>query len=175
MLPISSYIFWTEWGTQPRLSRCSMDGKPETRQTLIDREIIWPNALTIDYSSNTLWWADAKLKKIEQCDLNGSNRKVVLREDTGHPFSLAVSSRYIYWTNWDDNTLDRINKNSAFQYTKNTYSIKTRPLGIALVDGKKHEAGTTIYKVFVFEPSLVFMLSLEFLWFHVFRVTFFSY
>lgn len=136
-----SYLFWTEWGTLPRLSRCSLDGKHETRRTLIDQEIVWPNALTIDYSSNTLWWADAKLKKIESCDLNGSNRRFVVGVNAGHPFSIAVNSKYVFWTNWKTNTLDKIEKDSVLKYPTRTSSFKSHPLGVVTIYSGKQKAG----------------------------------
>ena len=152
-LAFFSYLFWTEWGILPRLSRCSLDGKRETRTTLIHQEIVWPNALTIDYSSNTLWWADAKLKKIESCDLNGSNRKLVMSVDAGHPFSIAVNSKYVFWTNWKTKTLDKIEKNSVYRYPTRTSSFKSHPLGVVTIYAGKHKAGISFVTRSVQSPN----------------------
>ena len=35
-----------------------------------------PNSLVIDYSTDWLYWADARLDKIERAELDGSHRKV---------------------------------------------------------------------------------------------------
>lgn len=52
-----------------------MDGSE--RITLITEGVHWPNALTIDYASLRLYWADAKHHVIESADLDGTNRKKV--------------------------------------------------------------------------------------------------
>ncbi len=51
----------------------------------------WPNGLSIDYEMRRLYWADAKLDRIETADLNGQNR-VQLVDMVTHPFGLAVVS-----------------------------------------------------------------------------------
>ena len=121
-----------------------MDGKPETRTVLIDQEIAWPNALAIDYHKSNLWWADAKLGKIERCNLDGTNRRVVTERNVGAPFSIAVSSRYVYWSNWDNARVERIEKDSWNKNQIQSQSFSKYPLAITLIDGKKHEAGTCV-------------------------------
>ena len=46
--------------------------------TLHSAHVIWPNALTIDYATHTLYWADAKLRVIESSGVDGSNRRPVM-------------------------------------------------------------------------------------------------
>ena len=43
---------------------------------VITTEIKTPNALTIDHRAAKLYWADARLDKIERCEFDGSNRVV---------------------------------------------------------------------------------------------------
>ena len=45
-----------------------------------------------DYSSNMLFWVDAKLHQISSSDLNGNNRQVILYSHTylKHPFAISV-------------------------------------------------------------------------------------
>ena len=119
-----------------------MDGKPETRSVLIKDDITWPNALTIDYQKSNLWWADAKLGKIERCNLDGTNRRVIAERAVGSPFSIVVTSRYVYWTNWDNARLERIEKDSWNKNQIQSQSFSKHPLAITLIDGQKHQAGT---------------------------------
>lgn len=49
----------------------------------------WPNGLTIDYSAERIYWADAKLDKIETSDYFGDNR-VVLVSHIPHPFGITL-------------------------------------------------------------------------------------
>ncbi len=118
-----------------------MDGKPETRRVIIDGEIVWPNALSIDYQKAVLWWADAKLAKIERCNLDGTNRRVLTERNVGAPFSIAVSSQYVYWTNWNNGRIERIAKDSWNKNQIQSHSFSHYPFAITLIDGKKHEAG----------------------------------
>ena len=76
MVYIFRSIFWTDWGEQPHIETCYMDGSD--RKKIIDTSLFWPNGLTIDYASNRLFWADAKHHVIESADLDGSNRKTVI-------------------------------------------------------------------------------------------------
>jgi len=49
----------------------------------------FPNGLSIDYASERLYWADAKLDKIETSTLEG-NFRVTLVRNVPHPFGLSV-------------------------------------------------------------------------------------
>lgn len=39
-------MFWTDWGSKPRVERANMDGSG--RMVLATKNIVWPNGLTID-------------------------------------------------------------------------------------------------------------------------------
>ena len=55
-----------------------MDGS--MRRVIADRQLFWPNGLTIDYAADKIYWADAKHHVIERADLDGSNRKTVINQ-----------------------------------------------------------------------------------------------
>lgn len=65
-------MYWTDWGEIPKIERAGMDGT--NRSMIIDRQIYWPNGLTLDYSQQKLYWADAKHNFIHRCNLDGSSR-----------------------------------------------------------------------------------------------------
>ena len=73
-----SLMFWSDWGSEPKIERSDMAGK--NRMVLVrDSEIVrlgWPNGLTIDYSTDRLYWADAREDVIERINLDGTNRVV---------------------------------------------------------------------------------------------------
>ena len=54
----------------------------------------FPNALSIDYRAERLYWVDAKLDKIETSDLSGEHR-VALLQQAPHPFGLTVVSVFV--------------------------------------------------------------------------------
>ena len=74
------YMYWTDWGTFPRIERAFMNG--EDRMDLVNHTLRWPNGLTIDHVYNKLYWADAWEDNIEVLDLETLKRKIVLSKYT---------------------------------------------------------------------------------------------
>lgn len=66
------YMYWTDWGEVPKIERAGMDGTH--RAMIIESEIYWPNGLTLDYSQQKLYWADAKYNFIHRSNLDGTSR-----------------------------------------------------------------------------------------------------
>ena len=66
-----------------------MDGS--MRQTLINSSIGWPNGIAIDFEYQRLYWADAKLDKIEQVNLDGTDRKIIVDSQLPHVFGFDVA------------------------------------------------------------------------------------
>ena len=74
------YMYWTDWGTFPRIERAFMNG--EDRIDLVNHTLRWPNGVTIDHVYNKLYWADAWEDTIEAMDLETLKRKIVLSKYT---------------------------------------------------------------------------------------------
>ena len=53
-----------------------------------------------------MYWADAKLDKIEVMDLDGSNRRVVLNDKLPHIFGFTVLGDRLYWTDWQKRAIE---------------------------------------------------------------------
>ena len=100
--PLDGLMFWTDWGEYPKIERAAMNGDPDSRVILVEREIAWPNGLTLDYESKLLYWVEAKLRYIAAVDWNGNNRRTVFheREALPQPFALSVFHSELYWTDW---------------------------------------------------------------------------
>ena len=60
-----------------------MDGS--SRVAIVTEQLYWPNGLTIDYPTYTVYFADAKLDFIHRCDYNGGSRAEVLASDLVSP------------------------------------------------------------------------------------------
>ena len=58
-----------------RIERIYMDGTG--RNKIISDNIFWPNGITIDYTTDTLYWVDAKKHTLECSDLSGNHRRMV--------------------------------------------------------------------------------------------------
>ena len=84
------WIYWTDWGSNPKIERSGMDGNH--RQAIVTSGLQWPNGMTIDYVSNKLFWVDAKMHIIMSSNLDGSLPSVVLSDEhyLSHPFSISV-------------------------------------------------------------------------------------
>ena len=101
-------MYWTDWGKHPKIERAALDGSHRT--ILVNNSVEWPNGLTIDYLSHEIYWADAKLDKIEVMNLDGSNRRVVLNDKLLHIFGFTVLGDRLYWTDWQKRAIESVNK-----------------------------------------------------------------
>lgn len=99
--PFHGYLFWTDWAkSNPRIERAGMDGSPETRSIIVSGQLGWPNGLTIDYTLQRIYWADARLKKIESSKYDGTDRRRIALIIPHHPFGLGVFENHLYYTDW---------------------------------------------------------------------------
>lgn len=104
------WIYWTDWGSVPKIERAGMNGNQRT--PIIMKDLEWPNGMTIDYVSNKLFWVDAKLHIIMSSNLDGTKRSVILSDDhyLRHPFSISVFEDSLYWTDWQTESIHKTNK-----------------------------------------------------------------
>lgn len=104
------WMFWTDWGTEPKIERAGMDGSH--RQVIVSYEVKWPNGLTLDHVRKRVYWVDAKLNVISSCNYDGSQWRVILYSPDAlhHPFSITTFEDWVYWTDWDKQAVYRANK-----------------------------------------------------------------
>lgn len=75
-----SWMYWTDWEEDEiddsvgRIEKAWMDGF--NRQIFVTSKMLWPNGLTLDFHTHTLYWCDAYYDHIERVFLNGTHRKV---------------------------------------------------------------------------------------------------
>lgn len=86
MIRYFRYLYWTDWGDNPKIERSFLDGS--SRKTVIDTDLGFPNGLALDYATCQLYWADALRDRIETSDLHGRIRIQLVPEAT-HPFGLT--------------------------------------------------------------------------------------
>lgn len=102
-------VYWTNWNSEtPSIQRAYVTGY--SVESVITTDIQMPNAITIDYDNNKLYWADARLDKIERCDYDGSHRVVLAHSVPEHPFAMAIHRDYLYWTDWVLHAVLRVDK-----------------------------------------------------------------
>ncbi|XP_043483348.1 low-density lipoprotein receptor-related protein 4 isoform X2 [Leptopilina heterotoma] len=109
--PNFGYVYWTDWGLNPKIERANMDGSD--RREVIKESIFWPNGLTIDYTTDRIYWTDAKHHAIESSHLDGSDRKKMMSKGLPHPFAITVFEDQLYWTDWHLKSISSANKASG--------------------------------------------------------------
>ena len=109
--PCLAMLYFSNWNSKdPSISRIYTSGYG--RERLITKDIFMPNGLAIDFIDKKIFWADARLDKVEKCDYDGSNRVVLAQTAPKHPFSIAVLGDFIFWTDWILHGVLRANKYS---------------------------------------------------------------
>ncbi|KAK4321880.1 hypothetical protein Pmani_007343 [Petrolisthes manimaculis] len=66
------WLFWTDWGENPRIERVSMSG--QNRSVIIRAKIFGPNGLTVDILNKRIYFADSKLDYIDFCNYDGTGQ-----------------------------------------------------------------------------------------------------
>jgi hypothetical protein len=114
------YMYWTDWGDKAMVGRAFLDGSEQI--ALINTSLEWPNGLTIDYELNLLFWVDAKLHIICSANLDGSNQRVVLfsYQFIKHPFAITVFEDDVFWSDWETESILRVNKFHATEMGNNS-------------------------------------------------------
>ena len=100
-------MYWSDWGNAARIEKASMDGA--NRTVLHDTYLKWPNAITLDIPTQTLFWADARLDKVESSNVDGSNRQLILRAKGMHPFGITMAENELYFSDWGKSAIFHVN------------------------------------------------------------------
>ncbi|XP_077517260.1 low-density lipoprotein receptor-related protein 6 isoform X3 [Amblyomma americanum] len=111
--PPQGWMYWTDWGQPAKIERAALDGSE--RRVLVSTELGWPNGLALDADEGRLYWADARTDRIESSRLDGSDRRVLLDEQLPHVFGFTLLGDYIYWTDWQGRSIERLHKKTAGQ------------------------------------------------------------
>ncbi|KAL8566047.1 hypothetical protein ACOMHN_036206 [Nucella lapillus] len=114
--PTKGYLYWSEWGNKPKIERANLDGSD--RLVLVDSNLRWPNGLAIDMTEGRLYWGDAKPNRIETSDLLGRDRRVLVEENLPLIIGVTLLGDYIYWTDWERRSIERVNKTTGGQREK---------------------------------------------------------
>eukprot|EP00058_Branchiostoma_floridae_P004468 XP_002589956.1 hypothetical protein BRAFLDRAFT_105990 [Branchiostoma floridae] len=100
MDPIRSYLFWSDWGKEPKIERASLSGG--NRTTLVGRDLESPNGLAVDADEGRLYFADGTLRKIESIAEEGGNRREVaaISQKMDHIYGLAKVGPALFYSDW---------------------------------------------------------------------------
>ncbi|XP_014768390.1 sortilin-related receptor isoform X1 [Octopus bimaculoides] len=117
--PHYGYLYWTDWSsTNPRIVKASMDCRNITYIVQGKDNLVWPNGITIDHQMGRLYWTDAFLDQIVSSDLDGNDRKIIVKgNEIPHPYAIVVYKENIYWTDLSRQALLTANKNTGYGVT----------------------------------------------------------
>lgn len=120
-------MYWSDWGVFPKIEKAKLDGK--RREIIINTSIAWPNSIVIDHKLRKLYWADAKLDKIESWDTRSGKRVIITQERVPHIYALTMVGDNLYWTDLQSKVLATVNKE---QTINRTVIMNFLPNGLAL-------------------------------------------
>ena len=136
-------MYWSDWGTVARIERASMDGS--NRQVIHNTSLIWPNALTIDYQSQSLYWADANLDKIERSGVDGRNRTLLTSTGISHPYGIAFHQNVLYISDWGGSTVRVLSSSGGGVNILKILDNCVKAFGIQVVDLDQQTMGKYVY------------------------------
>ena len=91
-LSTARYVFWVDCCESPHIGRIGMDGSGQA--VIIDAEIYSPMALTIDYTTKRLYWADNN--HILFANMDGTQRRkgepCILASPTDNNWPLSLQT-----------------------------------------------------------------------------------
>lgn len=133
---------WTDWGKKV-IEQAKLDGS--NRIALVEKNVGYPNGISIDLKNNRVYWCNAESDVIESVDLDGTNRKklAIASKFIGHPFSIAVFKNYVYWTDWQKRAILRADIDG-----KNVIKIREQYMslmGLRVFHKDAQPAGTIIF------------------------------
>lgn len=144
--PCLSMVYYSNWNSKfPSISRIYVTGYG--REDIITKDIVLPNALTIDLNDKKLFWADARLDKIERCDYDGKNRVILAQAALKHPFSIAVFEDFIFWSDWTQHAIIRANKYSGNDVVFLRKEIE-HPMGVLVAQNQFRNCSNNLCALF---------------------------
>ncbi|XP_048835137.1 low-density lipoprotein receptor-related protein 1B-like isoform X4 [Brienomyrus brachyistius] len=116
--PLNGWMYWTDWEEDEvndsigRIERAWMDGS--SRQVFVASNMLWPNGLSLDHGTATMYWCDAYFDHIERIFLNGTGRKVVYSgKELKHPFGISHYRTHVFWTDYMNGSIFRLDLSSG--------------------------------------------------------------
>lgn len=122
-------MYFSDWGSIGRIE------KGANRTIIHSTNLVSPNALTLDIPTQTLYWADATLDKVERSNVDGTDRVLLAQHGVVHPFGIVFANNTLYFTEWSDNTIRRVSASEGIVSILHSVTAfsSTRVFGIQIV------------------------------------------
>uniref|UniRef100_A0A8C4T8K1 EGF-like domain-containing protein n=1 Tax=Erpetoichthys calabaricus TaxID=27687 RepID=A0A8C4T8K1_ERPCA len=104
------WLYWTDWGQKAFIGRAGMDG--QDRSAIITTKIEWPYGLTIDYTTDKIFFTDSILATNHSAyaNMDGSNRHIAISGGIPYCYALTLFEDMVYWTDWNTKTVETAHK-----------------------------------------------------------------
>lgn len=165
-MSIFSYIYWADWGDQPKISRADLTGM--NQETILDQtKVTWPSSIAVDHTLEKIFWADMNKRWICSSDINGDNVLEVVTELTS-PYGITVFEDYVYWTDYRLKKLFKANKFNGLR--KSTFgNYLTAPMDIAVYHPLVQTRGNNCVAFQMLNHvCLIYRIFLEIIFYHIF-------
>jgi len=94
--PEKQYIYWADWGSEPKIERANLMG--EERTTILSHEHVkWTSSIAVDPTIERIFWVDMSSHRICSSDIHGKDKREIVSGLTS-PYGVAVFEDYVYWT-----------------------------------------------------------------------------
>ena len=100
--PNTGKLFWLDRGgngVPAKIGKANMDGTEV--EVIVQGNLEGPEFLTIDIQKEILYFSTSRQAKIESCNLDGTNRRVIISSEKNHPVAkptgIAVMDRRLYY------------------------------------------------------------------------------
>ncbi len=125
-----------------------MDGTSRTVLHNLTSQLGWPNALTIDYKDQRLYWMGAHGDTIESLNVDGTGHVVVTTEFShNHPFDSTFYQGRLYWTALSYDAVFTVHSTLPDNVTQVVSVPLYDPLGIHVIASSRQPEGTTMVKL----------------------------
>ena len=115
-----SWLYWTDWGDTARIQRASMDGQNIETVHNQSTSIRQPQALTIDYDSQTLYWSDQSLYKLLWSQVEPGSPINISSYTFYNTYSMVIFGSYLFFTN-DNGVQSRNVDGTELHYLHHSY------------------------------------------------------
>ncbi|XP_071950857.1 uncharacterized protein [Antedon mediterranea] len=104
----NGYLYWTDWGLATAIIERAKLEDPSTRTSIVTTNLLFPNGLVLSVPNGKMYWCDAGTDQIEEANLDGTERRIIISIAKKHPFGLEMYGNYLYWTDWTPGDIHRV-------------------------------------------------------------------
>lgn len=108
-------MYFSDLGSVGRIEKATLTGA--NRTVIHNTSLILPSALALDIPTQTLYWADSNLNKVEKSHVDGTNRILLTQLGVIHPFGIVFANSTLYFTDRSDNTIRYLNASGGIVRT----------------------------------------------------------